>query len=331
MVQGDPDRVILVTGANGFVGSAACRALVRAGERVRGAVRTAAVTSSEANLEYHPISEIDERTDWAPALSGVSCIVHLAARAHAMDAHDPDALALYRRVNVEGTRRLAESAAQHGVKRIVYVSSIKVNGESTGAHPFSEASATRPEDAYGISKWEAEQTLQRVARESGLETVILRPPLVYGPGVKGNLLRLMRWIDRGVPLPLASVYNRRSLIYVGNLVEVIGLCIHAREARGSTYLVSDGEDVSTPDLIARLGAALGKPARLFHFPPQLLALAAGILGKREDISRLVGSLQVDSAKLRNALGWRPRTSLATGLQETARWYRATLNRDAGVP
>jgi nucleoside-diphosphate-sugar epimerase len=222
-------------------------------------------------------------------------------------------------VNVDGTRRLAEAAAAHGVRRFLFLSSVKVNGEATGEAPFTEADPPRPEDPYGITKWEGEQALWEVAARSRMEAVVLRAPLVYGAGVKGNFLRLMNVVARGVPLPLASVRNRRSLVYLGNLIDAIAICLAAPRAAGRTYLVSDGEDVSTPALVRALGGALGTPARLVPCPVALLRLAA-VLVHRADIARLTGSLQVDTSRIRNELGWRAPCSLLAGLQETARWY-----------
>ncbi|MGQ0525743.1 MAG: UDP-glucose 4-epimerase family protein [Betaproteobacteria bacterium] len=320
--------MILVTGANGFVGSALCRLLAERGDAVRGAVHRAGIVFPARPIEFYFAGDIDEQTDWTSALSGVAGVVHLAARTHVMESNAAAVLPQYRRVNVEGTRRLAESAARAGVKRFVYLSSIKVNGESTATSPFTEKSAPHPEDAYGISKWEAEQALWRVASGSGLELVVLRAPLVYGPGVKGNMLRLMKLLERGIPLPLASVHNRRSLIGLGNLVEAIALCLRAPDAAGSTFLVSDGEDVSTPELITLLGTALGTPARLFPCPAALLALSGAILGRRAEIARLTGSLLVDSSLLRNRLGWRPAFTLAMGLQQMAGWYSKWVKEEA---
>ena len=208
------------------------------------------------------------------------------------------------------------------MRRVVLLSSVKVNGESTAARPFTEDDAPRPEDAYGRSKLEAEQALARVARETGLEIVVLRPPLVYGPGVKGNFLRLMRLVARGMPLPLGAVRNRRSLIYVGNLADAIVAAVRAPRAAGATYLVADGEDVSTPDLVRGLAQALGVTARLPAFPLAALDLIAAVAGKRAELARLAGSLQVDSSRIRRELLWQPRYTLAQGLAETARWYHA---------
>ena len=200
------------------------------------------------------------------------------------------------------------------------MSSVKVNGESTVARPFSETDNPAPEDAYGISKREAEDALREISTLTGMEIVIVRPPLVYGPGVKGNFLRLMRLVGRGIPLPLASISNQRSLVYLGNLVDAITACIDSPAAAGKTYLVSDGKDVSTPELIRRLAAVLGRPSRLFPFPHSLLALGGAILGKRDEVARLTGSLQVDSTRIRDDLHWQPRFSLDQGLAETARWF-----------
>ncbi len=206
------------------------------------------------------------------------------------------------------------------MRRFVFVSSIKVNGETSDAQPFTERAAPHPEDEYGLSKWEAEQTLRQLAAETRMATVVLRPPLLYGPGVKGNFLSLMRAVARGIPLPLASVRNRRSLLYVENLVDAITLCLDHPAAAGQTYLLADNDGVSTPELIRALADALGQSARLLPFPPALLRLAGAALGKADVTARLLGSLQVDSGKIRRELGWRPRCDMDYGLRQTARWY-----------
>ena len=216
-------------------------------------------------------------------------------------------------------------AAASGVKRLVFMSSIKVNGERTSGHPFTETDAPLPEDAYGISKWEAEQALGRIAHQTGLEIVVLRSPLVYGPGVKGNFLRLMALVVRGYPLPLASIHNRRSLIYVGNLVDAIIACLEQSAAAGKTYLVSDGEDISTPELIRAIASVLGIRAKLFPCPATFLTIGAALLGKSREVDRLIGSLQVDSSRIRAELAWQPRISLAQGLEQTAQWYLKAAN------
>ena len=307
--------MVLVTGANGFIGSALCVALQAAGIGVRRALREAL----PGVPDVFPIGEIGPGTDWSAALAGIPCVVHLAARTHVLQETAADPLAEYRRVNVEGTRRLAQQAARAGVRRLVFLSSIKVNGESAG-RPITEDDPPHPEDAYGISKWEAEQALHRVSAETGLEVVILRPPLVYGPGVKGNFRRLLDVVARGWPLPLASIRNRRSLIYVGNLADAIVAAIATPQAAGKTWLASDGEDVSTPDLVREIGRALGKDAWLFPCPVGLLKAAAALAGKGPEAARLAASLQLDCSRIRRELLWRTPYSLSEGLQETARWY-----------
>jgi len=264
-------------------------------------------------------------TDWTRALQGVDAVVHLAARAHVMQDSAADPLAAYRGINVLATHALARAAAQAGVRRFVYVSSIKVNGESTGA-PFSELDVPQPQDAYGRSKWEAEQSLREIATTTRLPVVILRPPLIYGPGVKGNFLSLLRAIDRGLPLPLAAIRNRRSLLYVGNLADALVLCLEHEAAAGQTYLVAD-DTVSTPDLVRQIAQALDRPARLVFVPPLLLRMAGAALGKSAAVARLLGSLEIDSSRIRRELGWLPRTGIAQGLGETARWY----HRHPGTP
>jgi nucleoside-diphosphate-sugar epimerase len=314
--------VILVTGVNGLVGTALSVALSGSGRVVHGAVRSAASVSANFASPQHIIGDNGPTTHWKEACAGIDCIVHLAARTHALQDSRSGALSAYRRINVEGTKQLAHAAARSGVRRLVFLSSIKVNGEWTADRAFTEADSPRPEDAYGISKWEAEQALACIARETQLEVVVVRSPLVYGPGVKGNFLRLLRLVSRAAPLPLASVNNRRSLIHVGNLVEAVISCIDSPAAAGNTYLVSDGEDVSTPQLIRILARALGVPPRIFPFPTTLLELGAAMLGKRGEVTRLTRSLQVDSLRIRTELGWKPRFTLGEGLEQTARWYRA---------
>jgi nucleoside-diphosphate-sugar epimerase len=308
---------ILVTGANGFVGRMLCEALTGAGRAVRKAVRAPLAGFSDL-----AVGDIGPATDWRAALEGAGAVVHLAARTHVLRETAPDSLAEYRRINVAGTDRLARAAAAAGVRRLVFLSSVKVNGERTDARAFTEDDAPRPGDAYGVSKWEAEHALARAAAETGLKVVVLRPPLVYGPGVKGNFLRLVHLVARGMPLPLGAVANRRSLVYAGNLVDAIVKALDAPHAAGRTYLVSDGEDVSTPDLVRALAQSLGVKARLVPIPLLLLKLAAAIAGRGDEFARLTGSLQVDSARLRRELAWRPPFTLAQGLEQTARWYHA---------
>lgn len=315
---------ILITGATGFVGQMLVAALRAQHRDVRRVLRQPAPGNHNHSKDIF-IGDIRPDTNWQAALQGIHCVVHLAARTHVIDKRHTDALPAYRRINVEATRNLAQQAAAAGVRRFVFLSSIKVNGETTDARPFTRDDAPQPLDAYGISKCEAENALRQIGSETGMEIVILRPPLVYGPGVKGNFLRLLQAVARGTPLPLASISNQRSLVYVGNLVDAIIACIDAPAAAGKTYLVSDGENVSTPGLIGKLAAALGKPPRLLPCPPALLHFGASLLGKHAAATRLTGSLTVDSATLRLELGWQPRYSLDQGLKATAQWYHQGQN------
>jgi UDP-N-acetyl-alpha-D-quinovosamine dehydrogenase len=311
---------ILVTGANGFVGQRLSKEIVRRGWDLRAASRTKLLSSDFDDQVV--VGEIDGETIWTDALKNVDLVIHLAGRAHVMHDDSANPLAEYRRINTSGTEHLARCAAKAGVRRLVYASSIKVNGESTiTGRSYSESSVPAPEDPYGISKWEAEQALRRVAGETGLEVVIVRPTLVYGPGVKGNFAQMLSVLARGIPLPFASVSNSRSLIYVDNLVDALVACATHPAAAGQTYLVSDGEDVSTPDLLRQLAVAMGVPSRLFPCPPILLRLAGAMAGKSQQIERLLGSLQVDSAKIRRELNWVPPYTLQQGLRATAEWYR----------
>lgn len=307
-----------VTGANGFVGSALCAELGKRGYPVRAIVRTESSTDLEGG-QIIRVPGIDGETDWQNRFRGVSTIIHLAARVHVMrdDALDP--LEEFRKTNVAGTINIARAAVASGVKRMVYVSSVKVNGESTGLHDsFTEADQPSPQDPYGISKWEAEQSLHHIAAETGLEVVIVRSPLVYGPNVKGNFAQMLRVVEKGIPLPLGSVRNSRSLIYLGNLVDALTHCAMHSNAVGQTYLVSDNEDVSTPELLRQLGMAIGHPARLVGCPVKALELGARVLGVSAQMERLLGSLRIDSAKIRRDLNWNPPYSLQQGLRAMAK-------------
>jgi len=309
---------VLVTGATGFIGRFLCKRLTRDGLSVRGTLLASEGPSTLTGLGVEPVivEPLSAATGWEHALAGVETVIHLAARVHIMDDPAADPLAEFRTVNVAGTTRLAREAARVGVRRLVFISSIKVNGEESAA-PYRPDSPPNPSDPYGISKWEAEQALRKIEAETGMEIVVVRPTLVYGPGVKANFLNLMKVVSRRVPLPLASIDNRRSLIYVGNLVDVLATCAAHPAAAGQTYLASDGEDVSTPELIRRVAAALGVPARLLPFPLTLFRLAGKIFGKSGAVNRLTGSLVVDSSNLRNDLGWLPPFTMSQGLRETA--------------
>ena len=295
---------VLVTGAGGFVGKGLVPCLERQGHVVVRAVR-AAREDGEVS-----VGEIGPDTDWGAALDGVEAVVHLAARVHVMQAEDPSSRQAFHRVNTAGTLNLARQAALAGVHRLVFLSSIKVLGEEG---VLTASSIPRPADAYGQSKWAAEQGLHTVAMETGLEVVILRPPLVYGPGVGANFARLMHWVRSGIPLPLGGVRNRRSLLALGNLVDAVGWVLRHPAAAGRTYLLSDGEDVSTPDLIRGLARALSRPVRLLAVPPSLLRGLGNLLGRRAEIDRLLGSLVVDASAIRSELGWSPPLTLAAGL------------------
>ncbi|WP_246329802.1 UDP-glucose 4-epimerase family protein [Geomonas limicola] len=315
-----PCNVILVTGATGFVGRALCRRLLAEGYRVRAALREGGNTQLPAGVQPVTLPPLGPDTPWSEALSGVEAVVHLAARVHQLKDAAADPLTAYREVNLQGTERLAREAARAGVRRLVFASSVKVHGEG-GADPYRELTSPAPLDPYGVSKWEAEQALSRVAAETGLEVVVLRPPLVYGPGVRANFYRMFRALECGFPLPFSGIENRRSLIYLDNLVDALLVCLRHPKAAGGTFLVSDGEDLSTPQLLRRAADSLGVPVRLVPFPKTLLRLAGRLTGKGAALQRLTGSLAVDSTLIRERLGWRPPVTVADALQATARWYR----------
>ena len=301
---------LLVTGATGFVGTALRARLAASGHEVVPAVR------SKSGLPHEVVvGNLDAATDWRPALTGCDVVIHLAARVHVMNDVAQDPLALYRATNTEATLNLARQAVQAGVKRFVFISTIKVNGEGRDT-AYRETDVPAPEDAYAMSKWEAEQGLRRIARETGLEVVILRPPLVYGPGVKANFLRLMRTVEKGWPLPLGAIRNRRSLLYLGNFVDAIRACVEHPAAAGQTFLLDDGEAISTPDLIRAVAHAMGRPARLLAVPVGVLELAGALLGKRAAVARLTGSLFVDSSAIRLRLAWTPPYTMRQGLDAT---------------
>lgn len=308
---------ILITGANGFIGRAVCTAALRTGERVTGAVRRpvalpAGVHSAMMQSDYGS-------PDWRTQLSQHRVVIHTVARVHIMNDPSADPLASFREVNTNGTLDLARQAAAAGIRRFVFVSSVKVNGEETEAHhPYTSADSPAPQDPYGISKLEAEQGLHRIAKETGMEIVIIRPPLVYGPGVKANFASLLRVLQRGIPLPLGGVtQNRRSLVALDNLVDLLITCIDHPAAANQTFLVSDGEDLSTTALLRRMGQALGQPARLLPVPPVLLRLGAAVIGKRSVAQRLLGNLQVDITDTKKTLGWTPPVSVDEGLRRAA--------------
>lgn len=314
-------RTILVTGASGFVGQSVCSRLLGQGFAVRAAVRSIDSIPSAEGLDVVAVGEIDAQTEWDVALKGVDSVIHCAARAHVMHQSEEEALEAYRMVNVSGTLRLAEQAAALSTRRLVFLSSIKVNGEKTRFDkPFLYSDMPAPDGLYGLSKWEAEQALWALSVRTGLEVVVVRAPLTYGPGVKGNLLRLLRWVESGMPLPLGMVQNQRSMMGLYNLTDLMLRCVEHPAAIGQTFLASDGDDLSTPQLIRLIAEGLNRSAHLLPAPVALLQASGLVLGKRGDIDRLVCSLQVDIGHTQSQLSWTPKVSVTDGVQEMARWY-----------
>jgi nucleoside-diphosphate-sugar epimerase len=311
---------ILLAGASGFVGRGLVPVLLNQRHEVTAAVRKLTV-DLDSRVTQGLIDGLSAEQDWQPLLIGQEAVIHLAARVHVMSDDSSDPLAEYRKVNVEGTLKLARQAVDAGVKRFIFISSVKVNGEGTtlGA-PYSADMQAAPSDPYGVSKMEAEQGLRALAAETGMEVVIVRPVLVYGPGVQANVLSMMRWLHKGVPLPFGAIHNRRSLVALDNLVDLIATCIAHAAAANQTFLVSDGEDLSTTMLLRRMGAALGKPAHLLSVPSWMLETGATMLGKQALAQRLCGSLQVDISKTRELLGWTPPVTVDEALNKTAKHF-----------
>lgn len=309
---------LLLTGATGFVGGALFAHLDQYIDcHLKLVVRTMPEHVNSSKHVYH-VQSVDEKADWSLIVANVDVVVHCAARVHVMNDTVKDSLAEFRRINVLGTINLARQAVLAGTKRFIFISSVKVNGEETSeSRAYSEDDAPAPVDPYGISKLEAEQALIALSAETGLEVVIIRPVLVYGPGVKANFKSMMNWLNKGIPLPLGSIVNMRSLVAIDNLVDLIILCIHHPNAANQIFFVSDGEDLSTSELLRRLGHALGKPARLFPIPSWLLKLTASALGRSSISQRLCGSLRVDISKAKRMLGWKPPITVDEALKKTA--------------
>lgn len=305
---------VLLTGASGFVGKAVLKTAQQRSMKIRPVFRS--MDSAKGHPEAVLVSGLDGAADWSQALQGIDVVFHVAARAHIMREEALDPLVEYRRVNVEGSLNLARQAAAAGVRRFVFISSIKVNGEATvPSRPFTADDAPAPEDAYGLSKAEAEAQLKQVAQETGMEVTIIRPPLIYGPGVKGNFASLVRWVHRGLPLPLGGVtHNRRSLVGLDNLVDLILVCADHPKAANQTFLISDGDDLSTTELLKRIGNALRRPARLLWVPAGAISFMAGLVGKKVISQRLLGSLQVDINKTCEMLDWKPSVGVDEGLR-----------------
>lgn len=313
---------VLLTGATGFVGRAVQQRIVADGQYdLTVAVRRAVPAANAVRVVQVP--ELTAQTDWSAALQGVDVVIHSAARVHVMNETSADPLAEFRKVNVDGTLALARQAVAAGVQRFVFVSSIKVNGEGTElGRPYTADALANPSDPYGVSKYEAEQALLALAHETGLEVTIIRPVLVYGPGVKANFRSMMKWLQRGLPLPLGAIHNKRSLVALDNLVDLILTCAEHPAAVNQVFLASDGHDLSTTQMLQRLGVALGKPARLLPVPMSWLSLAFAVLGKRSFTQRLCGSLQVDISKNQQLLGWTPPVSVEEAMRKTAAAYLA---------
>jgi UDP-glucose 4-epimerase len=317
---------IFLTGATGFVGGATLKRLIAEKYRVVAALRNG-TQLLEDNIKTVHVDSFDDATSWKDSLDGVDVVIHAAARVHVMNDTESDPLGAFRRVNVDGTLNLARHALKAGVRRFVFISSIKVNGEGTHAGAaYSPQDVPAPTDPYGISKMEAERGLRELATESGMEVVIIRPVLVYGPGVKANFRSMMNWLDKGIPLPFGSIHNKRSLVALDNLVDLIFTCISHPAAANQTFLVSDGEDLSTTQLLRKMASALGRPARLLPIPSWALNTAATLVGRKSLSNRLCGSLQVDISKTRSLLGWSPLVSVDDALKATAQNFQESKKR-----
>ncbi len=314
-------KTVLITGVTGFVGSALAKCLYKDGYALKCVVRNFQQNSDCKSWDNIIVGDIHGSIDWSGALADVDTVIHLAARVHIMGDDSSESLADFRKVNVDATLNLAQQAASHGIKRFIYLSSIKVNGEGTKlGQVYTPDDIPSPSGAYSVSKYEAENGLLELCQETNLEIVIIRPVLVYGPGAKANFLNMMRWLNKGIPLPFGAIRNRRSLVALDNLVDLIVTCINHPAAVNQIFLVSDDEDLSTTHLLYRMGEALGEPARLVPMPAGILKASATLLGKHDIAQRLLGSLQVDISKTKEMLGWSPLVSVDKALKKTAEHF-----------
>lgn len=300
-----------VTGATGFIGDSLCNSLrLQPDVSLRRFVRHPPIQPEDVEVEA-----IGPSTQWGSSLRGLDALVHCAAHVHKMGGDE--SLASYRSINTEGTLTLAKAAAHAGVKRFIFVSSVKVMGEASPAsHPFRISDVPQPIDPYGVSKWEAEQGLWDFSRQTEMQMVVVRPPLVYGPGVRANFHQLMKWIAKGIPMPFCGIHNKRSLVSLPNLVSLIETCVHHPRAPGNSFFASDGQDLSTGELIKALALAMGRPSRCFPVPASLLNLSASLMGRKDTMARLTQSLQVDIVHTRDTLNWAPVTSMEQGMALT---------------
>lgn len=312
--------MILVTGSTGFVGAEIIKCLASSAHKIRASSRHKSLNLPD-NIDFFNSGDLGEAIDWRPALNQGDIVIHTAARVHVMNDDITDPLTEFRKINTLATLNLARQASKAGVRRFIFISSIKVNGEMTELYKsFSPNDQFVLDDPYGLSKYEAEQGLLALAKETGMEVVIIRPPLVYGPGVRANFASMMKWVNKGVPLPFGVINNQRSLIGLDNLVSFIIHCIDHPQAANEVFLISDGEDVSTTELLQKVAKAFGKQARLIPVPVSWMSYAARLIGKGDMTNRLFGSLQVDSSKARNLLGWKPVTTMDEQLKKTADVY-----------
>jgi nucleoside-diphosphate-sugar epimerase len=311
---------LLLTGASGFVGKVLCDSLLLNNHEIAVASRNKSIDDRRVKTVF--ISALDGETAWEDSLKGIEAVVHLAARAHVLAETSLKPLDEFRKVNTQGTLHLANCAAKAGVKRFVFLSSIGVNGNKSTT-PFNESSAPQPVEPYALSKLETEEGLRKIADDTGMEFVIVRPPLVYGPNCPGNFLALLRLVYRGIPLPFGTINNKRSLIGVHNLTDFLVQCVERSEAANKTFLIADDMDISTPDLMRVLAKAMSRPAFLFPMPYQLLYATAVLVGKASVLDKVSGTLQVDSSFARKTLGWNQPFPLYQGLEDAAVWYAAS--------